>query len=69
MHDTDDPWGYIDDFQVYQGDKSEYPASIDRNRVGLWAAVEDFLKRHPEWVLQERRLNNHGFTILKRISV
>lgn len=66
MHDTDEPWGFIDDFQQYHGDKSEYPPEIDRNKYGLWQAVLDFLEKHPEWTLHERRLNNHGFTILKR---
>lgn len=68
MHDTDEPWGFIDDFQQYHGDKSEYPDSIDKTKAGLWQAVLDFLDRHPEWILQERRTNNHGFTILKRVE-
>ncbi|HEX2579070.1 MAG TPA: hypothetical protein VHK67_01540 [Rhabdochlamydiaceae bacterium] len=64
MHDTS--WGNIDD-PVYHGDYSEYPPEYDRTKRGLWSAVEDFLKRHPEWTLYERHLNNYGFTILKRI--
>lgn len=67
MHDTSPPWGYADDSQ-YQGDYSEYPLHYDRTKKGLWSAVEDFLKRHPEWVLLERRTNCYGFTILKRIA-
>ena len=65
MHDTSDPWGGLDDSE-YRGDYSEYPQSFDRQKRGLWIAVEDFLVRHPEWMLCERRLNNHGFTVLKR---
>jgi|SRR3989344_269579 len=65
MHDTSEPWGDTDDTQ-YTGDYSEYPPKIDRTKRGLWLAVEDFLQRHPEWHLMERRFNNHGFTILKR---
>lgn len=68
MHDTDEPWGFMDDFQQYFGDRSEYPPEIDRNKQGLWQAVVDFLNRHPEWDLHERRLNNHGLTILKRVG-
>jgi len=68
MHDTSDPWGTIDDFQQYSGDYSEYPPEIDRTKRGLWAAVEDFLVRHPEWKLRERRLNCHGLTTLERIA-
>jgi hypothetical protein len=65
MHDTSDPWGARDD-HFYVGDYSEYPSHFDRSKRGLWPAVVDFLERHPEWSLLERRTNNHGFTILKR---
>lgn len=67
MHDTSEPWGDRDD-SVYYGDRSEYSLDIDRNKRGLWEAVVDFLNRHPEWSLKARYLNNHGFTILERIS-
>ncbi len=67
MHDTSDPWGNADD-SSYNGDYSEYPPYIDRTKKGLWPAVVDFLSRHPEWTLQERKTNNHGFTILRRAS-
>jgi hypothetical protein len=67
MHDTSDPWGFIDDFQQYYGDYSEYPPEYDRSKKGLWAAVEDFLLRHPEWKLRERRTNCHGLTTLERV--
>ena len=66
MHDTSDPWGNSDDLS-YLGDYSEYPVEYDRTKKGLWPAVEDFLARHPEWRLKERRYNNHGFTVLERI--
>ena len=66
MHDTSDSWGTLDDVG-YVGDYSEYPLGIDRIKRGLWAAVEDFLERHPEWILSERRTNNNGFTVLRRI--
>lgn len=66
LHDTSEPWGDTDE-SCYGGDYSEYPAWFDRDKRGLWPAVQDFLERHPEWRLEERRLNNHGFTILERI--
>jgi hypothetical protein len=66
MHDTSAPWGDRED-ENYRGDYSEYPSEYDRTKRGLWPAVEDFLKRHPEWILQERHFNCHGFTILKRV--
>ncbi len=68
MHDTSAPWGTVDD-SSYNGNYSEYPAFIDRNKRGLWPAVEDFLARHPEWTLHERRFNNHGLTVLKRVAI
>ena len=67
MHDTSEPWGNRDG-DDYFGDYSEYPVHYDRNKRGLWPAIEDFLQRHPEWYLYERRFNNHGFTILRRIG-
>ena len=67
LHDTSYPWELLDDAD-YSGDYSEYPAGIDREKRGLWAAVVDFLDHHPEWALHERRLNCHGFTVLKRVS-
>ncbi len=67
MHDTSAPWGNMDD-DAYVGNYSEYPAHYNRSKRGLWPAVEDFLAYHPEWTLFARHYNNHGFTILKRIS-
>lgn len=67
MHDTSAPWGHCDD-DTYHGNYSEYPQHYNRSKRGLWPAVEDFLIRHPEWRLKERRLNNHGFTTLERID-
>jgi len=35
---------------------------------GIWPAVQEFIDSHPEWQLVERRHNNNGLTILKRVS-
>ncbi len=67
MHDTSEPWGN-DDEPLYQGTVPNYPRQFDQNKKGLWPAVQDFLSRHPEWRLKERRLNNHGFTVLERAA-
>jgi hypothetical protein len=64
MHDTSWPYGDMDEGPC--GNDSIYPQEFDRTKRGLWNAVVDFLERHPEWTLYERRFNNHGFTILKR---
>lgn len=37
-------------------------------QTGLWLAIEEYLELHPKWILQERRYNNNGLTILKRIT-
>jgi hypothetical protein len=34
---------------------------------GIWPAVQEFIDSHPEWQLVERRHNNNGLTILKRV--
>ncbi len=41
---------------------------VDEIRKGLWPAIEEFLRDHPEWTLRERFTNNNGLTILERIS-
>jgi len=66
MHDTSPPWGYRDQ-EDYHGNYTEYPRHISRAYRGLWPAVQNFLVKHPEWILKERRMNNYGFTILERI--
>jgi hypothetical protein len=35
---------------------------------GIWPAVQEFIDSHPEWQLVERRTNNNGLTILKRLT-
>jgi len=34
---------------------------------GIWPAVQEFIDSHPEWQLIDRRHNNNGLTILKRV--
>lgn len=67
MHDTSEPWGHRDD-EEYHGNYTEYPPHYPRWKRGLWPAVHDFLKRHPEWALEKRHYNCHGFTILRRVQ-
>lgn len=33
---------------------------------GLWPAIVEFLREHPEWTLEARYTNNNGLTILSR---
>lgn len=42
--------------------------SIDDVKMGLWVAIDDFLKNNNGWVLHERFHNNNGLTILKKIN-
>jgi hypothetical protein len=42
---------------------------VDEITKGLWPAIDEFLKEHPEWMLEKRYTNNNGLTILKRRSV
>jgi len=34
---------------------------------GIWPAIQEFMDSHPEWELIERRINNNGLTVLKRV--
>jgi hypothetical protein len=36
---------------------------------GIWPAIEEFLRDHPDWRLQVRLTNNNGLTILERQAV
>jgi hypothetical protein len=35
---------------------------------GIWRAIEEFLQDNDQWVIEERFVNNNGFTIIKRIK-
>tara|TARA_B110000027_G_C16122343_1_gene304033 strand:- start:2407 stop:8319 length:5913 start_codon:yes stop_codon:yes gene_type:complete len=40
--------------------------SVDDVKMGLWPAIDDFLKNNNDWVLHKRFTNNNGLTILKK---
>lgn len=50
---------------VEQSKSSGIP--VDEINRGLWPAVEEFLKDHPEWVLEKRFTHNNGLTILTHV--
>ena len=35
---------------------------------GIWPAVQEFIDSHPEWQMIERRTNNNGLTVLKKVA-
>lgn len=35
---------------------------------GIWPAIDEFLQSHTEWQLVERRTNNNGMTLIKRVQ-
>ena len=54
-------------------DESEYddytnPRPETNLPKGLWSAVEEFLYNNRNWVIWEKKPNNNGLTILKRID-
>lgn len=71
MHDTTvDEW---------YGEAVRGRADIDRHvqetgfpateiQRGLWPAIVEFLRDHPEWTLEKRYTNNNGLTILSRVG-
>jgi len=38
----------------------------ENNPFGIWWAVREYMREHPEWELHEHRQNNNGLTIFKR---
>jgi len=68
LHDTT-LFGYQDEGIEGHGDKAEDPNLYNgiKRTVGLWPAVEDFLKLHEdEWRVLVRAENNNGLTVLIR---
>jgi hypothetical protein len=47
---------------------AEFDIPVDEICKGLWPAIDDFLRDHPEWVIEKRYTNCNGLTILKRIA-
>jgi len=49
---------------INEAKESGFP--IEEIMRGLWPAIDEFLKEHPEWKLEKRYTNNNGLTILSR---
>jgi hypothetical protein len=64
LHDTN-IFGYVDETEYYYGRGEKKHTNLPE---GLCAAIDEFLNENREWVLWERRSNNNGLTILKRIK-
>jgi hypothetical protein len=46
----------------------KYGIPIYEINRGIWPAIQEFLNDNPQWVLKERFTNNHGLTVLERVS-
>lgn len=70
MHDTTSfEWdGETGGFEVAVKQSRECGFPPEEIMLGLWPAIPEFLKRHPEWRLKERYFNNNGLTVLERIE-
>ena len=36
--------------------------------IGIWPAIQEFLKENPQWMIKQRFTNNNGLTIIKKAS-
>jgi hypothetical protein len=71
LHDTTvDEWAGETVRMGWNADEQSRITGIPVNEIckGLWPAVEEFLREHPEWVVEKRYTNCNGLTILKRIA-
>lgn len=48
-------------------DTTSYEVNGEFGGKGIWPAIQEFMDTHPEWQLLERRTNNNGLTVLKRV--
>lgn len=62
LHDTVS-FGFVDEDAYSNQSKEETNLP-----TGLIPAIDEFLFHNKEWVLWERKVNNNGLTILKRVS-
>ena len=71
MHDTTvDEW---DGETIRSGlnadeQSQKYGIPIYEINRGVWPAIQEFLNDNPQWKIKERFTNNHGFTVLERVS-
>jgi len=49
-----------------QQQSAQHGYPVEEIKKGLWPAIDEFLKEHPEWSLEKRYTNNNGLTVLKR---
>jgi hypothetical protein len=40
---------------------------FEKDEIGIWSAIEEFIDMNPHWIINEKFENNNGLTILKRI--
>lgn len=70
MHDTTvDEWAgeTIRSRSNGMNEAKESGFPIEEIMRGLWPAIDEFLREHPEWKLEKRYTNNNGLTVLTRI--
>jgi hypothetical protein len=69
MHDTTvDEW-HGETIRIgwnAQQQSAEHGYPVNEITLGLWPAIDEFLKEHPEWSLEKRFTNNNGLTVLRR---
>jgi len=63
MHDTVS-YGYRDESTEVKQTSSD----ISNDKVGLLAAIEEFLDAHSEWVVKENFVNNNGLMVIERVD-
>lgn len=64
LHDTVS-YGFTNEDLIISGDHSKTETNLPK---GLVPAIEEFLMWNKEWVIWEKRANNNGLTVLKKIK-
>ena len=52
---------------VFHDTESFKDRGMNGDPIGIWVAIEEFLRDNNEWIISEKFTNNNGLTIIKRI--
>lgn len=53
---------------IIMHDTETFSLNGENAPVGIWPAVSEYMREHPQWELHEHRQNNNGLTVFRRMA-